>query len=161
MKLAKQKYVPPKPVYFTQAGYDAMLAEQIKLKGERPHAVDELRKARELGDLSENGYYKASRAKLSQVDRRLRELEYLLRYGKIAESSQNEYVEIGSTVVLQTEQDKEITYNIVGGYESDPLEGKLSHISPLGKQLMKKRAGETVIFSAPRGEMAYTILKIV
>lgn len=64
---------------FTQDGYNNFLEEKKKLLSERPEAVDHLRRAREMGDLSENGYYKASRARLSALDARLRHLERLIR----------------------------------------------------------------------------------
>ena len=72
------------PIPFTSEGYQKVVDEKNKLTDERPDAVDNLRKAREMGDLSENGYYKAARARLSTLDARLRSLTRLIRLAEIA-----------------------------------------------------------------------------
>ncbi|KKU87929.1 MAG: Transcription elongation factor GreA [Candidatus Gottesmanbacteria bacterium GW2011_GWA2_47_9] len=76
-------------ILFTAKGYQQVLVEKEKLLTERPEAVEHLRKAREMGDLSENGYYKASRARLSFLDARIRRVERLIRLGVIVQSSQS------------------------------------------------------------------------
>ena len=125
----------------------------------RPAAVTDLAKARNMGDLSENGYYKAARFKLSDIDRRLRQLKHMLRYAKIAEKSQSSVVEVGSTVIV-TDGSTEKTYHIVGGHESNPKEQKLSHYSPIGKALLGKKAGDTITISIPAGDITLTIKTI-
>ena len=154
--------IPPAKIVwipFTADGYQKILDEKKKLLAERPDAVDHLRKAREMGDLSENGYYKAARAKLSSVDARLRQLERLIRIGKIMPVAHTGFVDIGSTVVIH-DQTKDVTYTIVGGYESDPMQHTISYCSPLGKALMGKRVGDTIEVHAPVGSRWYTITSI-
>lgn len=143
---------PPLPrILFTQTGYDDVLAEKKKLLGERPEAVENLRKAREMGDLSENGYYKASRARLSSIDARLRKLEKMVRLGKIiTNTNTNGVIGFGSSVTVSDAKGAR-TFTIVGGYESDPSKHTVSHFSPLGNALIGKRAGDTVVLQAPRG----------
>jgi len=153
-------FVPtPRRIPFTQDGYAKLLEEKKKLTSQRPEAVDHLRKAREMGDLSENGYYKASRARLSTLDARLRQLEKLIRLGKIVQTAHTGFVDIGCTVTV-TDGLKENTYTLVGGYESDPVHHTISYISPLGKALMGKKIQDIVIVDAPRGKITYTILHI-
>jgi len=153
-------FIPlPKRIPFTQVGYQAVLDEKKKLLAERPEAVDNLRKAREMGDLSENGYYKASRAKLSSIDARLRQVERLIRFGKIVESANTGVVDIGSVVTI-TDGTKESTYTIVGGYESDPKKHTISYLSPIGKALMGKREKESVEVIVPSGTLTYLISSI-
>lgn len=153
-------FIPqPKRIPFTEKGYQDVLDEKKKLIAERPDAVENLRKAREMGDLSENGYYKASRAKLSTLDARLRHLERLIRYGKIVQSANTGCVDIGSVVMI-TDGTKESTYTIVGGYESDPNKHTISYLSPIGKALMGKREKETVAVTVPSGTVTYTISSI-
>lgn len=147
------------PIPFTKVGYAQIEKEHAELTAKRPEAVEELRKAREMGDLSENGAYKGARLKLSQIDSRLRHLKHLLRYGKIIESAQSGVVEIGCIVVVDDGKETR-EFSIVGGFESNPLEGKLSHISPLGKVLVGKRVGETVVVDLPRGKTTYTIKEV-
>jgi len=153
------KQTPPLPprILFTKKGYDDVLAEKKKILTERPDAVENLRKAREMGDLSENGYYKASRARLSSIDARLRKLEKMVRLGKIIENvNTNGVIGFGSSVTVSDAKGAR-TFTIVGGYESDPSKYTVSHFSPLGKALMGKRAGDTVSLEAPRGEIVMKI----
>lgn len=144
---------------FTKVGYENLKKEQQELLVKRKETVDHLRKAREMGDLSENGYYKAAKFELGNIDRRLRKLEEYIRYGKIIEVSTKNVVDIGCTVTLSVGK-AEKTYAIVGKHESNPLEGKLSYASPLGRALMDKKAGDTVVVYAPQGKVEYKILAI-
>lgn len=146
-------------IYFTQQGYDEMQAEQKKLQAERPLAVADLKKAREMGDLSENGYYKSARAKLSSIDSRLRHLAHVLRFAKIMQSSGSGMVDVGSTVTI-TDGTEEKTYTIVGEYEADSLQGKISHKSPIGSLLLNKREGEKLIVHTPGGQKVFEILSV-
>ncbi|HEX8965908.1 MAG TPA: GreA/GreB family elongation factor [Patescibacteria group bacterium] len=148
-----------KTIAFTQEGHADLLKKKQKLLEERPSAVAELKRAREMGDLSENGAYKGARFKLSQIDRDLRFVENLLKIAYISEAKSTDVVDIGTTVVLST-GNQTITYAIVGGFESNPLEGKISHVSPIGKSLLGKKAGESVTLVVPKGKVTYTILEI-
>lgn len=144
---------------FTDLGYQKVLNEKAKLIAERPEAVDNLQKAREMGDLSENGYYKEARARLSFLDGRLRHFERLIRLGVIVKTTGIGTVEIGNQVLLSNGKNQ-FNYTIVGGYESDPTKNLISHISPLGKQLIGKKENDKVVVLAPAGPQTYTILKI-
>lgn len=141
---------------FTKQGYQKVLEEKVKLLAERPEAVEHLTKARQMGDLSENGYYKASRARLSFLDAQLRRVERLIRLGRVVESLGNGTVEIGSTVTI-SDGSHEYTYSIVGGYESNPAEKTISHISPIGHALMGKKVNESAEVQAPSGTKTYTV----
>lgn len=149
----------PKPILFTQAGYDAMKKEQEELLVSRPAAVEDLKKAREMGDLSENGYYKGARAKLSSIDHRLRVLTHMIRYGKVMGVAAIDVAQVGSTVVI-TDEGIEKIYTLVGEYEADPLHGKISHKSPIGALLLNKKVGETISVTTPKGQKSYRIIKI-
>lgn len=144
---------------FTKDGYEKLLEEKQMLLAQRPEAVEHLTKARAMGDLSENGYYKASRQRLTFLDSRIRRVERLIKLGVIVESRGNDKVEIGCKVKI-TDGSKEYTYTVVGGYESDPRLLTISHISPLGRALFGKRISEKAIFSAPSGTKTFTILEI-
>lgn len=156
MRLKMQKI---SPIPFTKEGYDQLIQEKETLLAKRPGIVDELRRAREMGDLSENGAYKGARMSLSSVDARIRHLTHLIRYAKIIQQTDSDVVSLGNTIVLQ-QNDKEITYKIVGEHESNSLQGKISAKSPLGKELLGKKIGATIIFHAPKGEIAYLLKKI-
>ncbi len=150
----------PDNILFTSEGFEKVKNEQMTLLEKRKTAVNNLQTAREMGDLSENGAYKAARFELTSIDRRLREFARLIRFGKVVERSNIGVVEIGSTVVV-SDGTKSYTYTIVGGYESNPLEKKLSHFSPIGRALMGKKVGDTVEVHAPQGVTTYRILEIV
>jgi transcription elongation factor GreA len=146
-------------VSFTKEGYDKLFLERDDLKIKRKDAVMHLKRAREMGDLSENGYYKSARAKLSFIDRRLNELSWLIRYGVIADQNHTENITIGSTVTVKSDN-QEVLFHIVGQYEADPSVGKISDVSPLGKILLGKKAGDSVTLHAPAGERTYIILNV-
>ena len=144
---------------FTKEGYQNLLDEKEKLLAQRPEAVEHLRKAREMGDLSENGYYKASRQRLSFLDSRIRRLERLIRLATIVQSSGAGVVEIGCRVTV-SDGTREYIYMLVGGYESDPAKMTISHMSPLGRALMGKKQSDVVSVDAPAGKKTYTIISI-
>lgn len=156
-----KKYTPKKPkaILLTQEKYQESKKEKANLLKERKEILIRLQTAREMGDLSENGAYTAAKSELRDTDRKLRHLERLLRWGKITKTKKDGKVEFDSKVVLDNGQ-KELTFHLVSGFESDPLKGKLSVFSPLGKALMGKTAKQKVIVSAPNGEIAYTIVSI-
>jgi len=145
---------------FTKDGFDNMKAEYEELKRQRPAAVEDLKKARDMGDLKENGFYKASRQKLNFIDGRLTRLSYYLRNGLIISNSQGTSVAgIGTTVIL-SDGKKETVYKIVGDLEADPSGGKISLNSPLGSAISGHTIGDEISFRSPRGEVTFKIIKI-
>jgi transcription elongation factor GreA len=144
---------------FTQEGFFKVKKEYEDLLVSRKGAVEQLRTAREMGDLSENAAYKVARQKLSSIDARLRKLFLILKTAKIKKVEFKGIVDFGTKVTLITDG-KELVYRIVGGFETDPSLGKLSEQSPLGRALVGKKVGETVEINAPVGKISYRILKI-
>ncbi len=153
------KIPQPKLILMTKTGLEKLTTEKQELEKNRPAAVADLKKAREMGDLSENGYYKSARAKLSSIDARLRYLTHIIRYAKVQEVFAADIVQIGVTVCLEGEAG-EIAYMIVGEHEANPGEGKISHLSPLGKALMYKKAGESVKIVTPKGTKVFRVKNI-
>jgi transcription elongation factor GreA len=134
----------------TREGYDTLLKERAKFLAARPEAVEHLRKAREMGDLSENGYYKASRQQLSFLDSRIRRVERLIKLAQIIEPKR----------VVLTDGVRQYEYTVVGGFESDPKKNSISPQSPLGRALVNKKINDEVIVHAPSGDKKYKILSI-
>lgn len=149
-----------KKIPFTQEGYDCMQKELVELESARPEAVATLARARALGDLSENGMYKAARARLSSIDHRRERLKDLMKLAEITAPSGRDVIEIGSRVIVSQDGRRQ-TIMIVGGYESDPSEGKISHISPLGQALIKQSKGAVVTVQAPVGAIEYRVEDIL
>lgn len=144
---------------FTKAGYEKLKEEYEELKRQRPAAVEDLRKAREMGDLKENGYYKASRQKLNSIDSRLAHLAYNIKTAKIIDGGSADSIGIGSTVTLATPE-REMTYQFVGDLEANPSEGKLSLLSPIGRAVEGKKQGDMIEFHSPSGIVSYMIKKV-
>jgi len=147
------------PILFTKEGYEKIKTDKQRFILERKEAVVTLKESRELGDLSENGLYKAARAKLSSIDNRIDRLDGLLKFGIIAGKPIIGEAGIGSRVQL-SESSKIREYYIVGDYEANPLEGKISYTSPLGKEIVGKKAGDNITVTAPKGQIFYKIIKI-
>lgn len=143
---------------FTKDGFDKIKSDYEKIKSSRPEAVETLRRARDLGDLSENGLYKAARSNLSSIDSRLSRLEILIKLADVQEAEKGT-IGLGSKVKLKND-DLIVEYIIVGEYEADPTSKKISTISPIGKVLVGKKAGEKVIVQLPTKRVEYEILEI-
>ena len=153
-----QTKLPPS-IPFTKEGYERIQHEYDQLLNERKDAVVQLQKAREMGDLSENGFYKAAKTKLSSIDHNLHRLRYLIRFGKVKEINADDTIDIGN-IVLVDDGTKKRSFTIVGGHESNPLEGKISNFSPIGKALIGKKIGDMVNVQTPGGNITYRILGI-
>lgn len=150
-----------KKIYITKDGLSELKKEYEELtKTKRPDVLSRVSQARSLGDLSENAEYVAAREDLSFIDGRIDELEELLKQAIIiSESHSNHMVKLGSKVTLHA-QGKKIDYTVVGEWEADPTDKKISHKSPLGVALMGKRVGEKVEVEAPAGKVVYTVKSI-
>lgn len=153
------KIASPKKIQFTQAGYQKVKNDIDELTEKRVNAVINLRTAREMGDLSENGAYKAARFELSAIDRELRRLHYLLRFGEVVAIQHTGSIAFGSQVSV-SDGEKILQFMLVDGYESDPQQKKLSLKSPIGKAVFGKKAGDRVMVMAPSGLKNYTIVSV-
>lgn len=147
-----------KPIQFTQEGYDQLQVNFDQLTQERKGAVETLAQARALGDLSENGLYTAAKARLRSIDGRLFQLEMMMKLGYVEKTSATK-VGIGS-VVLFDDGKQQKTLTLVGAYEADPLNGKITEKSPIGQALFGKSVGDTVDVPVPAGTQKLKILKI-
>jgi transcription elongation factor GreA len=129
------------------------------VKEKRPKAVKRLAEAKSQGDLKENSEYSASVEELSFIDGRISELEDIIKRAQVADSPNGKVINIGSIVSIHS-AGKEHTFHIVGEWEADPREKKISHKSPLGKALVGRKKGDEVEVTAPAGKVVYKILDI-
>lgn len=146
-------------IRFTQKGYDALKKELADLKAERPSVIEDVQKARELGDLKENGYYQASKQKLRSIDSRIMRINYYLKVAEVVSDIAADGIGIGKTVTMKN-PNREMTYQIVGDLEANPSEGRLSLLSPIGRALEGKKEGDEVEIVIPSGIVKYTIVKV-
>ena len=144
---------------FTKAGFEKLQQEYDELKAQRPAVVLDVQKAREMGDLKENGYYQASKAKLRSIDSQLMRIAYQLKTAQIVEGTNSDVIGIGSNVEFSINgTDK--TYQFVGDLEANPSDGKLSLLSPIGRSVEGKKVGDVVMVKTPSGVFSYKIKKI-
>ncbi|MFC1622107.1 transcription elongation factor GreA [Patescibacteria group bacterium] len=147
-------------LYITQEGLDKLkteLKELIEVK--RPEMAQEIKDAREMGDISENAAYDEAKREQAFIEGRISELEEIIKTSKVADGGGKDIIVVGSKVVVHIDGDEE-EFHIVGAPEADPLEKKISHESPLGSSLMGKKIGDKIEVEAPIGKLTYTILKI-
>jgi transcription elongation factor GreA len=144
----------------TKDGLDQLKNEYEELVNtKRPQVVIRLSEARDLGDLSENSEYAAAKQDLSFIDGRIAELEEILHGAKIVTTHKKGSVDVGCKVTLHINGKKEV-FTVVGEWEADPSQKKISHSSPLGKALLGKREGEKIEVDAPAGKLLYKIIEI-
>jgi transcription elongation factor GreA len=157
---APAKPTPP-PTYLSAAGLEQLRAELAELtQVRRPEIVGRIKAAKELGDLRENADYEAARNEQSFNEGRIQALETLIKTAVVLqEPARGEAVGLGSTVVLEREGEQE-SYTIVGPTEANPGEGRVSHVSPIGRAVMGRKAGDEVVVRAPRGEVRYRISEV-
>lgn len=151
-----------KQFFVTQKGLEELKAELENLsKKKRAEVVERVAAARSMGDLSENSEYHAAKEELSLVDGRIEELEEIIKKVQIIEEDKkgSKVIQLGSEVTIKV-NNKEEVFNLVGEWEADPHEKKISHESPLGKALIGKKPGDKVEVEAPAGKISYHILKI-
>lgn len=148
-----------KTIPYTKHGYTMLQKEYDELMQTRKSAVEELSRARDMGDRSENAAYKSARQNLSRIDSKSRHLQRLIQFGYIYSPSTTEKVDIGCFVTVDSGT-AHATYEIVGEYEADPLKGKLSYKSPVGHSLLRKRVHDTAQVLTPAGPKSFRILSL-
>ena len=147
----------------TREGLDRLRAELKELKEvRRPAIVAALAEARSHGDLRENAGYDAARHDQAMTEKRIADLEALVRQADVIDADASNAageVSIGSTVLVDVEGDEE-RYTIVGAIEAKPAQGLISNESPVGKALLGLRTGDEAVVATPRGEMRLRVIRI-
>jgi len=149
-------------IYLTQEGFQSIQEELNTLKNKtRPRVVERLALARSQGDLSENTEYAAARDELAFVDGRIEELEEIIHCASLVKQNHGpkDTVCLGCKVTVKS-ANSESVYHIVGEWEADPAQKKVSHTSPLGRALLGRKVGEEIEFEAPAGKIIFNIVKI-
>lgn len=148
----------------TVTGFEKLEVELKDLKSvQRPAVIQAIAEAREHGDLSENAEYHAAREQQSFIEGRIKELEAVLSRANVINPAEmsGDTVKFGATVrVVDEETDVEKTYQIVGEYESNADEGKISITAPIARALIGKGEGDSVTVKTPRGDADYELLEV-
>ncbi|HWT56002.1 MAG TPA: transcription elongation factor GreA [Candidatus Microsaccharimonas sp.] len=144
----------------TSEGIAELEAELQTLIAKRPEIADDIKTARELGDLSENAEYQAARAEQEKNDARISEIEHILQNVEVIKAPKGDSkVQLGSTVELKSDS-KTKQFQVVGTVEADPLNGKISDESPIGKALLGKKVGDDVEIQTPVETSSYKVVSI-
>ena len=148
--------------YLTAERLEELKKELDFLKTEkRIEVADRLKRAKELGDLSEKSEYIEAREEQSQVERRIFDFENILKNAVIIKKPETnkEIIQIGST--FEAEKDgKVFKFTIVGSNEARPEAGLISNESPIGKAFLDKKVGDAIKVKVPIGEVSYKVIKI-
>ena len=156
-----------KVTLITKEGLEKLKEELNFLKEvKRKEVAERLKEAISYGDLSENAEYEEAKNEQAFVEGRILELEEKFKYAKIIDEKNKKgtLVQLGSKVWIQNLSSKsksgEEEYTIVGSTEADPIEHKISNVSPVGKALLDRRSGDVVKVAAPAGVIEFKIVKV-
>lgn len=152
-----------KALQLTKSGLKTLkdeLADLLEVK--RPKLVRRLANARSQGDLSENSDYQNAKEELEFLEGRISELEHAIKTAQVIDSNGNggkSGVAVGTKVTVKINGNS-VVFEIVGDWEADPVNKKISHTSPLGSALSGKKVGDKVEVEAPAGKVFYEIVSI-
>lgn len=151
--------------YLTKQGYQQLRGELANLMNEeRPAVVQVVSWAASNGDRSENGDYIYGKKRLREIDRRIRFLTRRLEIAEVVDPALQpnpDRIFFGATVVYSDKAGDEYRVTIVGVDEAEPLQGKISWISPVARALLKAQEGDTVSLRTPAGKEELDILEII
>ncbi len=156
--------MPDKKRVLTYSGLKELEDELHYLKViKRKEIAEKIKEARAQGDLSENAEYDAAKDEQGEVEARIAQIDKILKNVEVIDEDEVDLstISIGCKVRLyDMEFEEEVDYAIVGSTEADPLKGKLSDESPVGKQLMGAKEGDIVTVSTPAGVVKFKVLEI-
>jgi transcription elongation factor GreA len=149
--------------YLTAEGAVRLKAELAQLTGpEREDLAKRLKSAIQEGDLSENADYHKAKEDQGFLEGKIQELEYILQHAIIIEDhdGDREKIDIGAHFTIQEDDHPPETFSMVGAVETDPRNGRISNESPIGRAVIGRRVGDTVVVETPNGQIHLKILSI-
>ncbi|GAB6093160.1 transcription elongation factor GreA [Furfurilactobacillus curtus] len=146
----------------TPASYHQIQADIDALTADRPRRIKRLADAAALGDRSENAEYSAAKRDLRWLESRLHYLNKLQQYAEVITPQTTDHVELGRTFTVMFDADptNTATYELVGKFEANLDEGKVSFDSPLGRAVLDRSVGATQTVAAPNGNYQVTITNL-
>lgn len=149
-----------KQFHLTKEGVEELKTEQHKLIAQRGPIAERIKSAREFGDLAENAEYTSARQEQERVEGRIAEIDHILQnVDIISKPRSGRLVQLGSSVKLKSNGSTK-QFQVVGTVEADPLSGKISDESPIGRALMGKKEGDDVEIKANSDLIKYKIVNI-
>ncbi|MEE8354061.1 MAG: transcription elongation factor GreA [Dehalococcoidales bacterium] len=159
----KKRLRDQEAVALTKQGYDDLQAELAELISKRPKIIEDTRNAAADKDFKENAPLHAAREQRGHLEGRVKELEEILASAVLIDESRprSHVVAVGDSVVLEdVASGREMRYTIVGPNEVDAANGRISGVSPIGRAILGKTAGETVEVTAPAGTLRYRVVRV-
>jgi len=153
-----------KPIFLTEEGKAKLEGELATLVNDkRPEIAEQIRQAKEAGDLSENAAFEDAKHQQGMIEGRIQELEYMLKHAQMIDEgahSASDGVQLGCRVTVVDPEGQDERFLLVGSAEARPAAGRISNESPMGKALLGHRIGERVDVTAPSGKLTFTIKAI-
>ena len=148
----------------TSEGYIKLQDELANLVNkQRPEIIEAIAEARSHGDLSENAEYQYAKEQQSLIEGKISELETVVAYAEIIDISKlaGREIKFGATVKIEEDETgKQSTYQLIGEYESDINNNKISINSPLARALIGKKKNDVVEVNSPKGTKVYTVISV-
>lgn len=149
-----------KQFYLTKEGVTELESEHAELVAQRGPIAERIKAAREFGDLAENAEYTSARQEQERVESRIAEIEHILQNVEIIIKPKGDSkIQLGSTVRLKGNGNNK-SFQVVGTVEADPLNGKISDESPIGRALLGKKEGDEIEIKTPAETTVYKIVDI-
>ncbi|MEK7557911.1 MAG: GreA/GreB family elongation factor [Patescibacteria group bacterium] len=159
-KPGKYTHLKPDPC-LTETKFSELKYKLERLKFNHPRASEEVKRLAEMGDFSENAGYQIAKGRLRGMNQKIIELEDQIKRATIINPTKNtETVQLGHKVTVET-NNKQKTFLILGSSETNPSEGIISHNSPIGAALIKRKVGDKIKIQTANKEIEYKIIKIV
>ena len=155
--------MPRKKSHLTPEGLNKLQAELYALRTSRRQEIaDRIQRANEIGGTMDNAEYDDAKNQQAFAEGRILDLQSIIENAIVIDKSSNTKgtVKVGSMVLVSNEKKRTTSYTIVGSAEADPLEGRISNESPVGKALLDKKVGEEIQVRTPAGMTTFVITKI-
>jgi transcription elongation factor GreA len=145
------------PVLLTAGGLEKLKQDLERAQTRRVEAFERMKEAAQPGDIEDNPELEQAKEEVARLDDRIYELQEMIGRAQIIEDRNSGIAEPGSTLQVEDEDGEVMTYCLVGAVEADPVAGRISVESPVGRALVGKRAGERVSVQVPAGTVELTI----
>ncbi len=158
----KERFMQEEDPHMTQETFDRLTRELARLERDRKPAAEEVSRTAAMGDLSENAAYTYAKQHLRSILTRITRLQLALaRAVIIAQGPSDGVIRLGSTVTVSVSGGSLSTWSIVGEREARPMQGRISHLSPVGNALLGHKVGEKVCVRLVDREVVYEVVKVV
>jgi transcription elongation factor GreA len=150
-------------VSLTRAGYDSIKKELLELKNKRPRIVEEIKRAAEDKDFRENAPLDAAKERLGHLEGRIMDLEETLKSATVITGTvevEHKVCTGDSVVLVDLSCGEEMKYTIVNPREVNPVKGKISNASPIGRTVIKRGVGDVIEIEVPAGKLRYRIKRV-